>query len=166
MTPGNTTVERLRAYLNKQKGGETSYEFSCELKEMQVQLRLKEFDKFSFIVKSVRVSRLDEGHPGTDSLRKQADFLKSNLTYLLENLEVFEIDALQSKAQLRSHIPRDDNTTLSYFEIIIEQQGRIALQRFAFDKQKKQRKSATFQLTDETLERTVNDFVKAIALVQ
>ncbi len=96
----------------------------------------------------------------------QADFLKTTLTYLLENLEVFEIDDLQSKAQLRSHVPQEDHTSLSYFEIMIEHRRIVSLARVAFDKKKKQRKTATFQLTRETLERTIDDFVRTIELAQ
>ncbi len=124
MTPGKTTVQRLQDYLSKQESNDAGYQFSCDLKEFKVQINIKEFDKFSFIVESLRVERSNDFESGPDVLRKQADFLKANLTYLLENLEVFEIDNLQSKAQLRSHIPEDDNSSLSYFEIMIE--GRRA----------------------------------------
>jgi len=166
MTPGKTTVQRLQDYLCKQESNDAGYQFSCDLKGLKIQINVKEFDKFSFIVESLRVERSNDFESAPDVLRKQADFLKANLTYLLENLEVFEIDNLQSKAQLRSHIPEDDNSSLSYFEIMIEGRRGVALERVVFDKKKKQRKNATFHLTNETLTRTIDDFVKAIELAQ
>ena len=166
MTPGKTAVQRLQNYLSKQKRNDAGYRFSCDLKGRKIQINVKEYDKFSFIVETLRIERSDGLQSGSDFLRKQADFLKSNLTYLLENIEVFEIDSLQSRAQLRSRITEENDSSLSYFEIMIEGRRRIALKRVVFDKQKKQRKNATFHLTNETLTRTIDDFVKAIELTQ
>jgi len=166
MTPGKTAVQRLQNYLSKQKSNDAGYRFSCDLKGRKIQINVKEYDKFSFIVETLRIERSDGLQSGSDFLRKQADFLKSNLTYLLENIEVFEIDSRQSRAQLRSHITEENDSSLSYFEIMIEGRRGIALKRVVFDKQKKQRKNATFHLTNETLTRTIDDFVKAIGLTQ
>ncbi len=166
MTPGKTAVQRLQNYLSKQKSNDAGYRFSCDLKGRKIQINVKEYDKFSFIVETLRIERSDGLQSGSDFLRKQADFLKSNLTYLLENIEVFEIDPLQSRAQLRSRITEENDSSLSYFEIMIEGRRGIALKRVVFDKQKKQRKNTTFHLTNETLTRTIDDFVKAIELTQ
>jgi len=166
MTPGKTAVQRLQDYLSKQKSNDAGYQFSCDLKGRNIQINVKEFDKFSFIVESLRIERSDGLQSGSDFLRKQADFLKSNLTYLLDNIEVFEIDSLQSRAQLRSRIPEENDSSLSYFEIMIEGRRGIALNRVVFDKKKKQRKNTTFHLTNETLTRTIDDFVKVIELTQ
>ncbi|MCH6560569.1 hypothetical protein IH799_09470 [candidate division KSB1 bacterium] len=166
MTPGKTTIQLLKNYLGKQNSNDAGYQFSCDLKGLKIQINVKEFDKFSFIVETLRIERSDDLQSGSDFLRKQADFLKSNLTYLLDNIEVFEIDSLQSKAQLRSRIPEENDSSLSYFEIMIEGRRGVALERVVFDKQKKQRKNATFHLTHETLTRTIDDFVKAIELTQ
>jgi len=166
MTPGKTAVQRLQNYLSKQKSNDAGYRFSCDLKGRKIQINVKEYDKFSFIVETLRIERSDGLQSGSDFLRKQADFLKSNLTYLLENIEVFEIDSRQSRAQLRSHITEENDSSLSYFEIMIEGRRGIALKRVVFDKQKKQRKNATFHLTNETLTLTIDDFVKAIGLTQ
>jgi len=165
MTPGKTAVQRLQDYLSRQKSNDAGYQFSCDLRGLKIQINVKEFDKFSFIVETLRIERSDNLQSGSD-LRKQADFLKSNLTYLLDNIEVFEIDSLQSRAQLRSRISEENNSSLSYFEIMIEGRRGVALERVVFDKQKKQRKNATFHLTNETLTRTIDDFVKAIELTQ
>ncbi len=165
MTPGKTTVQRLQDYLSKQESSDAGYQFSCDLKGLKIQINVKEFDKFSFIVETLRIERSDDLQSGSDFLRKQADFLKSNLTYLLDNIEVCEIDSRQSRAQLRSRIPEENDSSLSYFEIMIEGR-RVALERVVFDKQKKQRKNTTFHLTNETLSRTIDDFVKAIELTQ
>jgi len=166
MTPGKTTVQHLQDYLSRQESNNTGYQFKYDLKEFKIQINLKEFDKFSFIVESLRVEWSDNLQSGSDILRKQADFLKTNLTYLLENLEVFEIDSPHSKAQLRSHVPEEDNASLSYFEIMITKCRSITLERFIFDKNNKQRKPVSFHLSNKALERTIDDFVKTIELAQ
>jgi len=166
MTPGKTIGELLKNYLSKQSSNASGYQFSCDLKEFKIQINLKEFDKFSLVVETLLIERSNGFESSPDFLRKQADFLKTNLTYLLETFEVFEIDNLQSKAQLRSHVPDEDDASLSYFEIMIARGRSITLERLAFDKDRKQKKSVSFQLTNEILERTINDFFKTIELAK
>jgi len=164
MAPGKTTLQLLKNYLSKQNSNDADYQFSCELKEFRIQVNLNEFDKFSLVVETLQVEWINAFESCPDLVRKQADFLKNNLTYLLENFEVFEIDKLQSKAQLRSHVPDEDDTSLSYFEIIITGGRSITLARWVFDKDSKQKKPGNFQLTNEILEKIINDFVKTIEL--
>ena len=164
MIPGKTTLQLLTDYLSKQNSNDAGYQFSCELNGFRIQVKLKEFDKFSLMMEALQVERGSEIEAGPDFIRKQADFLKTNLTYLLENFEVFEIDKLQSKAQLRSHVPDEDDNLLSYFEIMIAGGRRITLERLVFDKDRKQKKPVSFQLTNETFERIIDDFFKTIEL--
>jgi len=166
MTPGKTTIQLLKNYLGKQNSNDAGYQFSCDLKEFKIQVNLKEFDKFSLAVETLRVEQSNDFESSPDFVRKQADFLKNNLTYLLEDFEVFEIDNLQSKAQLRSRVPDENDASLSYFEIMIADGRSITLERLAFDKDRKQKKSVSFQLTNEILERTINDFIKTIGLAK
>ena len=166
MTPGKTTVQHLQDYLSRQASNDAGYQFNCDLKKFKIQINLKEFDKFSFIAKSLRVESSDNLQSGSDILRNQADFLKANLTYLLEILKVFEIDNPHSKAQLRSHVPEEDDASISYFEIMITKCRSITLERFIFDKNNKQRKLVSFHLSNKALERTIDDFVKTIELAQ
>ncbi|MCH8872998.1 hypothetical protein IH824_09555, partial [candidate division KSB1 bacterium] len=54
MTPGKAAVQRLQDYLSKQKSHDAGYQFSCDLKGLKIQINVKEFDKFSFIMETLR----------------------------------------------------------------------------------------------------------------
>jgi len=68
--------------------------------------------------------------------------------------------------QISQSVPDEDDASLSYFEIMIASGRSITLERLAFDKDRKQKKSVSFQLTNEILERTINDFFKTIELAK
>ena len=57
MTPGKTTIQLLKNYLGKQNSNDAGYQFSCDLKEFKIQVNLKEFDKFSLAVETLRVEQ-------------------------------------------------------------------------------------------------------------
>jgi len=97
-----------------------------------------------------------------DDLKKRAEFLAKKVTYLLENFEVFEIDPVNLKIQLRSISAQDERVGLSYFEIIVQGNASISLARILFDKGKKQKQRIPFHLTNEVLEKLINDVVKTI----
>ena len=97
-----------------------------------------------------------------DDLKKRAEFLAKKVTYLLENLEVFEMDAVNLKIKLRSTSTQDEQAALSYFEIIMQGNGSISLARILFDKGKKQKQRIPFHVTNEVLEKLINDVVETI----
>ena len=66
MTPGKTAVQRLQDYLGKQKSNDSGYQFSCDLKGLKIQINVKEFDKFSFIVETLRIERSDDLQSSSD----------------------------------------------------------------------------------------------------
>ena len=94
-----------------------------------------------------------------DDIKKRAKFLAKKVTYLHENFEVFEIDAVNLKIQLRS-ILAHERAALSYFEIIMQGNGSVSLARTLFDKGKKQK--IPFHVTNEVLEKLINDVVETI----
>ena len=72
MTPGKAAVQRLQDYLSKQKSHDAGYQFSCDLKGLKIQINIKEFDKFSFIMETLRIERSDDLQSGSDFLSPQA----------------------------------------------------------------------------------------------
>ncbi len=131
---------------------------------MNFQLTVKDFDKSSFLLESLQIEISKESPEvplDVDDLKKRAEFLAKKVTYLLENLEVFEIDAVNLKIQLRS-ISAHERVAVSYFEIIMQGSGSISLARILFAKGKKQKQRIPFHVTNEVLEKLINDVVETI----
>ncbi len=169
MILGKTIVYQLQQYLLNQKGvseeKEGNYIFNRNVENLNFQLTVKDFDKFSFLMENLQIEISKESAEvplDVDDLKKRAEFLAKKVTYLLENLEVFEMDAVNLKIQLRSISTQDEQAALSYFEIIMQGNGSISLARILFDKGKKQKQRIPFHLTNEVLEKLINDVVKTI----
>ncbi len=169
MILGKTIVDQLRQYLLNQKGvseeKEGNYIFNRTIENLNFQLTVKDFDKFSFLLESLQIEISKESAEvplDVDDLKKRAEFLAKKVTYLLENFEVLEIDPVNLKSQLRSISAQDGRAALSYFEIIMQGNGSVSLARILFDKGKKQKQRIPFHLTDEVLEKLIDDLVKTI----
>ena len=167
MILGKTIADQLRQYLLNQKGvseeKEGNYIYNRTIENLNFQLTVKDFDKFSFLMENLQIEMSKKSAKVSldlDDLKKRAEFLAKKVTYLLENFEVFEIDAVNLRIQLRSTSVQDERAALSYFEIIMQGNGSISLARILFDKGKKQR--IPFHLTNEVLEKLINDLVKII----
>ena len=72
------------------------------------------------------------------------------------------MDAVNLIIQLRSTSPQDEQAALSYCEIILQGNGSISLARILFDKGKKQKQRIPFYVTNEVLEKLINDVVETI----
>ena len=169
MILGKTIVYQLQQCLLNQKGvseeKEGNYIFNRNVENLNFQLTVQDFDKFSFLLENLQIEISKESPEvplDVDDLKKRAEFLAKKVTYLLENFEVFEIDPVNLKIQLRSISAQDERVGLSYFEIIVQGNASIPLARILFDKGKKQKQRIPFHLTNEVLEKLINDVVKTI----
>ena len=169
MILGKTIVYQLQQYLLNQKGVSEekggNYIFNRNVENLNFQLTVQDFDKFSFLLERLQIEISKESAEvplDVDDLKRRAEFLAKKVTYLLENLELFEIDAVNLKIQLRSTSPQDEQAALSYFEIIMQGNGSISLARILFDKGKKQKQRIPFHVTNEVLEKLINDVVETI----
>ncbi|MFQ5674990.1 MAG: hypothetical protein ACE5G1_03765 [bacterium] len=168
MALAKLALKQLQSYCKKQhqsaQGKSDKWVFDQAIDDFRIQVKVTDFDRFSFVMESLFVEKLT-GEAGARTLiKKQAEFLKSKLTYLLENIEIFEIDEVNSKAQLRSDKPETEQTSLSYYEIVIDGGARITLHRVLFDKLKREKSSTQFHLTNEVIEKAMNDFVMALQM--
>ncbi len=108
---------------------------------------------------SVASKRLAGATP--DVLQTVADQLASKLTYLLEPLQVIEIDGQAQLVQMRSVPPTPSPGGHGYYEVIVQAGGHITLSRFTAPRgQTRHRTDATF--TREVFEKLVHDLVAAI----
>ncbi|MFQ5770368.1 MAG: hypothetical protein ACE5HX_07525 [bacterium] len=164
MNPGKSAIERMRQYLSKQqyvgKNKPENIIYEQEMNKMHLHVVIKDCDKFSFLLEGIQFKFTDESqdlHLNWDSLKKYADNLIKKVTYLLEDLSIVEEDPVNSKLLIRSAASETEIPTPCYYEIIMTGNGTISLNRFKILKEQKQRVEVPFNLTNEVLEKLIND---------
>jgi len=98
----------------------------------------------------------------SDALRAWADRIAARVTYLMEPLVVFEHDRHGGEVELRSRTPTPRGAQRAYFEVRLNQHGRMSLSRVAFNTETRRRQPAVCQMTREVLERLADDLVQSV----
>jgi hypothetical protein len=96
------------------------------------------------------------------ALKDWGQRLASRLTYLLEPLQVLEVDPQGGEVQIRSERPTTRNDQRGYYEVRLFQNGTLSLQRLVFDETSRQRLASVCQLTREVLDRLADDIAASV----
>ena len=75
-------------------------------------------------------------HPeewSSEALRNWGERLAGRVTYLMEPLKVFEVDAGGGEVQIRSQNPTSRGERRGYYEVRLFKQGSLRMERLAFD---------------------------------
>jgi hypothetical protein len=96
------------------------------------------------------------------ALKEWGDRLARQVTYLMEPLKVLEVNDQAGEVQLRSQAPTPRADQRAYYELRLGRQGKLRMERFAFDETTRQRKPVPCQLTRETLERLADDIAGGV----
>ncbi len=129
--------------------------FSCEVVD---------FDKFSFILTRVEVTRASSPSDISDEeVRERAKKVRARLSYLGEELEFSEFDTENHRAQLRSAVRTEEGGPLYYYELLLAGREAVSLARYNAGKAGSGRTPKSFQVTAETLGRLVDDLAETIA---
>jgi hypothetical protein len=92
-----------------------------------------------------------------ESLRGWGERLAARVTYLMEPLKVFEVDASGGEVQVRSQNPTARADQRGFYEVRLFERGSLRIERHAFDETTRQRRNVPCQLTREVLERLADD---------
>jgi hypothetical protein len=118
------------------------------------------------------LSHLDLVDERKDSLSMEelvywAEWICGRVTYLLEPLQVLEIDRKHGIAMIRSKMPRrrrapnPSGEQIHYFEMLADQHHHASLRRYQFRPSTRERGSVPFGLTHDQLEVLVDDLVES-----
>lgn len=94
---------------------------------------------------------------------QRAERIGRRLTYLLEPLELIETDPDSGRALLRSSPPQAEESTRTYYEVLVDPTGLVTLQRFRRTREPAPRASVACRLTKEALTRLIDDLVESIS---
>jgi hypothetical protein len=129
----------------------------------RLNLHIKALDSVGVALDRLEYSRTDRSDWTPASLQAWGEKLAGRLTYLLEPLKVLEIDSDEGEVQLRSQSPSVRSEQRGFYEIRLNRQGALRMERFLFDDSTRARSHATCQFTREVLERLADDVAASTA---
>jgi hypothetical protein len=170
MKLGHTVSRQLQKFLLTENEKNLSseidkYVFDDDFDKIHLHVEIKDFDKFSFHIGKLELKNIAESKEiklTAENLKEQAKRLVGKVTYLLENLALIEFDSVNLVAQIRSVSPYKEIDLLSYYEIVIDNQGRISVERFQQNKEEP-RVQIPFKLTEEVFERLIDDLAESVS---
>jgi len=141
-------------------GTAPSHDVVLKLAHGTLQCTVTAADPIGCAVDQVRLSLFDQSRWTLERMRGLADNLCKQLRYLVEPLQVIEVDTDQPLVQARSQPPsRDAERNSSYYELLVSPQT-ITLMRFTAPRGQ-QRERAAMHLTREILSRLLQDMADA-----
>lgn len=165
MNFGKALSERLREeksnalYTDSKK---KLYYLQHQIEGFIFQIRFKEIEKFGILLDYLSVQcenpLMDVGVIN-QRLDDQAAEIQKRITFLLEDFKLIEIDHQNKKAQLRSYPPYSQENSKFYYEIVLDEGCSLHFQRYEFSREHRRYEKIISQLTIETFERLVNEFV-------
>lgn len=171
MTLGQKITERLNATRLtenvKSNGQDSGYVIDEKIDSMRVRLEIEDFDKFSYFVKTLSVAQT-QAPPASVSLKdlllRQVGEIERRITYLLERFQVLEVDEYNCLAQVRSATPYQKNGEKFYYEVLLQHGIGATFSRYLHSNQAGQRELVPCHLTQETLERLIEDLATTLRL--
>ncbi len=141
------------------------YYYHKEMDGLTFAIKFKDIDKYGIVVDYISVARknpimdVDEINR---RLEKQAEAVQQQITYLLEDFMLIEMDKATKRAQLRSYPPYEKENSKYFYEIVLEEGTRVHFQRYEYNRDERRYEKITSQLTLEIFKRLVEDLVALV----
>ena len=125
-------------------------------------LHLSALDSVGVAFTALEFSAMDRPEWTPEALRGWGERLAARVTYLMEPLKLFEIDAGGGEVQFRSQSPTTRDDQRSYYEVRLFQNGSLRLERYTYVEGTRQRRRVPCQVTREVLERLSDDVAASV----
>jgi hypothetical protein len=133
---------------------EPNKQFLASDGSLQVRVQLADWDRLGCLLERLEIRPTDGCSLKIDPLS-----IEKEIHYLGEPLKIIEMEKSQGKALLRSFPPRRENGTVHFFELVIDPQEGLSLNRLSYDRTLGSRTQTPVSLTRETLERLLADLL-------
>jgi len=137
-------------------------EVAVEDGRSRLTLHLSALDSVGLAFSTLEFATTNRPEWTSEALRGWGERLASRVTYLMEPLKVFEVDAGGGEVQVRSQSPTTRAEQRGYYEVRLFKQGSLRIERYAFDETTRQRRTVPCQLTREVLERLADDLTASV----
>ncbi len=162
MESGNYIIQLLeKECLN----GKESITLEKEYKGKVFQIKIADKDRFTYLFDSIRIAN-SENQPKMQSeeLEHRASKLCEKVTYLVEDLDVIEVDSTTGAVLLRSKLVNKDTESISnYFEVTINTDRVVSILRLSYNRRTKKTAAIDFNLTAELTVKILNHLIETIA---
>jgi len=160
------TLHAVRRTENLPKADtDSGYVIAAEVDSMRVTAEIQDFDKFSCILKTLAVRRV-QAPPANVALKalllRQAAECERRISYLLENFRLLEVDEENYLAQVRSAAPHQKRDEKFYYEALLQHGLGAAFARYRQTREGGSRELVVCHLTQEALERLVDDLAAVL----
>jgi hypothetical protein len=150
----------------KPTGKDSGYVVEEELDSIRLRAEIQDFDKFSYMVKTLSVTQTPaSGAPIKALLLQQAHEIERRLSYLLESFRLVELDEINGLAQVRSVSPYKKNDETFYYEALLQHGNSVTFARYRMQQQAEKREIVPSHLTQETFERLINDLMATLQII-
>lgn len=166
MNFGQSFVQQLQEFLareNRARNDSQGLIFQTIFDKIETKVIINDSDKFSFLIQRLEI-RGSDMMVTADKLKEFANLIISRLTYLVEHFQLVELDPHNLKLQLRSQPPQRADHIISFFEILMDQTGRLTLLRYEKDEDKGTVTTVPFQVTKDLLIKLTNDMIDAVRI--
>jgi hypothetical protein len=157
MNPGRRVLEKLTIGIQKHAKSSEDYVFRCRHEGFNYKIKVSDLDKYSLFLKSLELKISPASKYGLDELTKWAKAIVEQITYLRENLHILEQDARSTRVQLRSTAPKETDSAIAFYELILAGNGKITLVRCEFDKIQRTTGTVPFGLTKTVFDELIKD---------
>lgn len=131
----------------------------------EVEALLLESSRLAAALAGMRIRVRRDREADADLLLQAANDLSRRASYLLERLEVIEVDRPGSRLQMRSAPPRRQVDTLEYYELTLAaEDGYFCVDVRRWRKGRGRREAAPVHLTVEVIERFIDDVVASFSI--
>lgn len=130
---------------------------------LQLDVTITDADRLSYQIESLSLQKTEKEGSVLARVKLQAAQLEQQITYLLEDIALIELDRLACRAQLKSRVPRHEGDSIYYYELLLDQGDALSLVRTRYDKDSGTKTTIPMTLTGEVVERLLNDTGKILS---
>ncbi len=150
MSAGKEIVDQLRRH----KGQAAPVEASASGDRTRVRVRAQQVDEIGARLDEVEAESPPLGPGGAERWARE---FAERARYLLEPLDVIEVDKQENEAIARSNPPDRSGDAIDYYEAHVSGTGRAVVRRYRYDRQNRTRQQTPMDLSHEQIRRLVDD---------
>ena len=135
---------------------------AVEQSGVRLEIDLEAADEFSCCFDELRLHARSMEDADTAALKDWAGRIGRTITYLLEQVQPLEVDADHGKVLLRSAPPDKRAAHTTYYELVVDRDGWLSLQRFRTGPEMLRRARVSCTCTREQVDKLVDDLAGSI----